>query len=393
MRSAMHKQNSSITRYCLAVAVLFALVLAFAGTQASGYNVVVFPICKDGEAQQYPDISGNIVVWQDHRGIYGSQTYRNWDIYGYDLSTQTEFPICKREGDQLYPAIDGNIVVYLNGSYPPGIYGYDMSTKTEFPICMNSVSVSAGSSPSISGNIVVWHDSRNGQGPQGNTDIYGYDLATQTEFPICMNDANQFLPKVAGNIVVWKDYRNGKYENCAIYGYDLSTQTEFPICTRSGLKFDPATDGNIVVWVSGSKFQRGIYGYAPGIVFPIFRETASHEYPDIDGNIIVWRSYPTYHTQGIYGFDLSEWSVFPICKGWPDRRHPAISGNIVVWAEERNSSWDIYGARLEPNIGPSCLGNPQMDFNGDCKVDFADFALFAQNWLECNLDPPSACWE
>jgi hypothetical protein len=25
---------------------------------------------------------------------------------------------------------------------------------------------------------------------------------------------------------------------------------------------------------------------------------------------------------------------------------------------------------------------PPMDFNGDCKVDFADFAIFAQHWLE-----------
>jgi len=40
-----------------------------------------------------------------------------------------------------------------------------------------------------------------------------------------------------------------------------------------------------------------------------------------------------------------------------------------------------------------CLGNPIMDFNDDCKVDFEDFAIFTQSWLECNLDPPSACWE
>lgn len=41
---------------------------------------------------------------------------------------------------------------------------------------------------------------------------------------------------------------------------------------------------------------------------------------------------------------------------------------------------------------PICTEKPVGDFNGDCKVDFEDFALFANNWLECNLDPPSACW-
>lgn len=54
---------------------------------------------------------------------------------------------------------------------------------------------------------------------------------------------------------------------------------------------------------------------------------------------------------------------------------------------------DYYNAlikwhRLEPE--PSC---PEMDFNGDCKVDFKDLAIFAQSWLECNLEPKSACWE
>lgn len=41
----------------------------------------------------------------------------------------------------------------------------------------------------------------------------------------------------------------------------------------------------------------------------------------------------------------------------------------------------------------NCIEWLEMDFNGDCKVDFNDFALFTQSWLECNLDPPEACWE
>lgn len=52
---------------------------------------------------------------------------------------------------------------------------------------------------------------------------------------------------------------------------------------------------------------------------------------------------------------------------------------------------DYYNAIIE--LEPFCLEEPAMDFNGDCKVDFADFAQFAQSWLECNLDPESACWE
>ncbi len=42
---------------------------------------------------------------------------------------------------------------------------------------------------------------------------------------------------------------------------------------------------------------------------------------------------------------------------------------------------------------PNCTRSLEMDFNGDCKIDFQDFALFSLGWLECNLDPPEACWE
>ncbi len=30
-----------------------------------------------------------------------------------------------------------------------------------------------------------------------------------------------------------------------------------------------------------------------------------------------------------------------------------------------------------------CTAKPEMDFNDDCLVDLADFAIFAQEWLEC----------
>jgi len=59
----------------------------------------------------------------------------------------------------------------------------------------------------------------------------------------------------------------------------------------------------------------------------------------------------------------------------------------------------VYGGTAEASKSPSgivepiCIDYPTMDFNKDCKVDFEDFAVFALNWLECNLDPQSACWE
>jgi hypothetical protein len=31
------------------------------------------------------------------------------------------------------------------------------------------------------------------------------------------------------------------------------------------------------------------------------------------------------------------------------------------------------------------------DLNGDCRVNFIDFAMMAENWLKCNLQPQSSC--
>jgi hypothetical protein len=41
----------------------------------------------------------------------------------------------------------------------------------------------------------------------------------------------------------------------------------------------------------------------------------------------------------------------------------------------------------------NCTEWLEMDFNDDCKVDFSDFAMFAEQWLECNLEPQELCWQ
>jgi T5SS/PEP-CTERM-associated repeat protein len=40
---------------------------------------------------------------------------------------------------------------------------------------------------------------------------------------------------------------------------------------------------------------------------------------------------------------------------------------------------------------PTCPQFPPADYNKDCKVNFADFATFAEEWLQCNLVPASSC--
>ena len=67
--------------------------------------------------------------------------------------------------------------------------------------------------PSVSGNIIVWGDYRN-----GNPDIYSYDLSTGIERRITNNISYQSNPSISGNIIVWQDDRNG---NLDIYAKGL----------------------------------------------------------------------------------------------------------------------------------------------------------------------------
>jgi ELWxxDGT repeat protein len=39
----------------------------------------------------------------------------------------------------------------------------------------------------------------------------------------------------------------------------------------------------------------------------------------------------------------------------------------------------------------SCTQLAQSDLNGDCIVDFLDFAIMTSEWLTCNLSPPDLC--
>jgi hypothetical protein len=40
---------------------------------------------------------------------------------------------------------------------------------------------------------------------------------------------------------------------------------------------------------------------------------------------------------------------------------------------------------------PACARSPRGDLNSDCRVDFFDFAILANEWLDCGLYPPEAC--
>ena len=67
-------------------------------------------------------------------------------------------------------------------------------------------------------------------------------------------------------------------------------------------------------------------------------------------------------------------------------------GNVYVtgWSQD-SGYYDYLTIKYVPSY--TCTTIITGDFNNDCKVDFADFAIMSLHWLECNLEPQEACWE
>jgi beta propeller repeat protein len=153
----------------------------------------------------------------------------------------------------------------------------------------------------------------------------------------------------------------------------------------------PIISGNIVVYTDGGNvYGADISNPDAPIIFQVSDSNGNETSPAISGNIIVWADYRN-GNYDIYGYDLSTSTEFQITDNESWQIHPAIYDHTVVWEDWRNGQKDIYASIIYGPDVPQCISFLRSDLNGDCKVDFQDFSIFMQGWLDCNLDPPEAC--
>lgn len=85
--------------------------------------------------------------------------------------------------------------------------------------------------------------------------------------------------------------------------------------------------------------------------------------------------------------------------GWDYSDGRVISFSTVIGISELSNSnyaqllsnaltWSAHGVP-----GPICTEPIPGDVNDDCMLDFVDLAIIFSHWLECNLNPPEACWQ
>jgi beta propeller repeat protein len=393
-----------IRYFTTSIEVLFlAGVLVSVGQAGDWAEFAIWPASDD---QQAPDIWGNIVVWQQFVTEYG-----DYDIYIADINNPGEPAayVIGDANDQINPAVYEDIVVWQDyvvweGSADWDIRAADINDLDEPQIfAVSDIVDNNECNPAIHGNTVVWEDE---DGQTGDLNIFGADITDMgnpAEFQIAALEHDQQAPAIFRTIVVWQDNFFGDWD---IYAADIWQRNKPAEAAVSYIEKDqqsPAIWGNIVVWQDNFFGDWDIYAADISdfemlrqadpnnvVEFAIAANEFSQTNPDIDGNIIVWQDNRN-NNWDIFGYNLTTRKEFQITDDSHDQTNPAISGSVVVWQDNRNGNSEIYAVVLDGPEVALCTSWMAGDINGDCTVDFEDFAVMASQWLECYLEPAQAC--
>ena len=152
----------------------------------------------------------------------------------------------------------------------------------------------------------------------------------------------------------------------------------------SGNRFEPllpATEEVLVISFLQRMSQTGS-GFVAGFDLPAANDGSWHRHL----MFTLSGSGPGTPRKGVYLLELEIYGTSPdVARSYPI---------YVVFSVDDEPNHEHALGWVHDNLaGPVCMQKPAWDLNGDCAVDFHDFALFAESWLSCNLRPQSECWQ
>ena len=143
---------------------------------------------------------------------------------------------------------------------------------------------------------------------------------------------------------------------------------------------EPQISGTNIVWEGDPNAGIFFYNGSNGITT---RLTSNGWYPQISGSNVVWEGWDGNDLE-IFFYNGSTGITTQLTNNdYPDTS-PQISGSNIVWV-----GWLDNQTQKEIFMAVPCQYRLAGDFNEDCKVDFNDFSLMAQNWLIDCIGEPS----
>ena len=293
------------------------------------------PLAAVDGAQRTPDLSSRYAVWEDER--LGDD-----QLWVYDVGTGSSYQLTSGSSKKSHPTIDGTRVVAEDSrtGVTSSLYQWDAASGAEAALAPSSIFDRY--LPSISGTWTSWVDVRN-----GNYDIFAYNSATDTTIAVETDGYRQDEPAMSGNRIVWTDTRLSAGSWGDIWAYNVSGGIKGPICTDSSIQLNPSVSGNRAVWQDYRNDNYDIYAYdfATGLESVVCTESHTQANPRISGNWVVWQDDRN-GDWDIYAKNLQTGAEIPVCTAAGNQTLPRASGNWVVWQDERADTGDIWAATL-----------------------------------------------
>ncbi|MBK5225378.1 MAG: hypothetical protein JJD96_02230 [Thermoleophilia bacterium] len=325
-------------RICLTIIAPIFLLLAmcFSAAVANASDEWIYgdsPVAYDlTPCEGTPDISGTNVVWVSGNLNFGHVYYKNLS------SPASEQRLSESLNNETQPVISGNLVVWEEtyGTTPPYFKVYYKYLDGPGPLPVSDSPFSQRGHD-VSGNKIVWSDSRN-----GNDDIYMFDTTTQQETAVIQKAGNQRTPKIEGDWLIWSEpgYQSGRSN---IYAKNIVTSEERQILINTVASIAGISDGQILLLIdAGQNNEIRIFDLATQVIRTIYSKPDVLLGADIDGDKVVWSSMPEWvgvdvAPGKVYVHDLSKDITLSIDTS-VGGLSPRISSNRIVWPDARSQN-------------------------------------------------------
>ncbi len=316
------------------------------------------------------EVNGHFVKWMD---------MTNQSLHIYDLQQEEAFVVDAEYIDTMTLTMDDRHVIWIDSmAADRAMFGFDLLTRQTFHIGSAS---STPQPPSLSQDYLIWqvYDMDN-----MTERVLGFDLFARQGFEIAASSsaASMFRPTVSEGYVIWQDYID---MNTVIWGVQI---------------FKVANDTcNDAIQVSTNVPYPGDSTGATGT------DISSCTFNDVSD---VWHSFIpdaggeyTVNLAGS-GFDTSL-ALFNACNGQQlacnddadlNSIHSSVAATMVKGKNYliRIAGFDGQTGQYQLTVNAGICTEPILsDLDNDCKVNMADLAIMAAQWMTCKNSNPTLC--